>query len=63
MKIWNYITASNFIQDYCKEVKRYKHKKRGKDGNGRDIEFTEEDKKQIREGLKKLFNDLKKMEI
>jgi len=62
-KVFKYMVANIFFKNYCPEVKRYKHKLRNKDSNGKEIEFTKEDEKVIREGLKKLFNDIKKASL
>ena len=59
-QILKYLSASNFFTDYAKSVKNVKHKMRGIDGNGKPIEFTEEDKKQIKAGIKQLSSDLQK---
>jgi hypothetical protein len=56
-EILKYISAKNFFEDYCKLVKNYKHKMRGKDGNGKPIDFTEEDKKAILISIKKMAED------
>lgn len=56
--IWTYIKADQFFPAYCPEIKNYKRKISGKNGRGNPVEFTEEEKKQIKKGLKKLFKDL-----
>lgn len=56
-EILKYLSAKNFFTDYAKSVKNYKHKMRGKDGNGNPIEFSQDDKKLIASGLKKMVAD------
>lgn len=58
--IWKFIKADNFFPKYCPQIKSYKHKIRGKNGRGNPVEFTDEEKKQIKAGLKHLFADLLK---
>lgn len=60
MKIWEYIKADSFFRDYLPHIKSYTHKMRGKNGRGNPVEFSEAEKKEIKAGLKKLFNDLTK---
>ena len=56
--IWTYIKADQFFPTYCPEIKNYKRKISGKNGRGNPVEFTLEEKKQIKKGLKKLFKDI-----
>jgi hypothetical protein len=58
--IWKFIKADQFFPKYCPHIKSYKHKIRGKNGRGNPVEFTEEEKKQIRTGLKHLLKDILK---
>ena len=51
------ISAKNFFADYASEVKNFTHKMRGKDGNGNPIEFSQDDKKLIASGIKKMAAD------
>lgn len=57
---FKYIVASNFIGDYCPNIKNYKKKLRGRASNGKEIDFSEADWKEIKKGFKKLFADLSK---
>jgi hypothetical protein len=59
-EILKYLSAKNFFTDYAKSVKNYKHKMRGIDGNLKPIDFTDEDKKEIKAAFKKLSSDLLK---
>ena len=56
--IWNYIKAANFFPAYCHKIKDWKKKMTGKNGRGNPIEFSKEDKKIIKQGLKKLMSEL-----
>lgn len=56
--IWNYIKADKFFPAYLPHIKSYKHKIRGKNGRGNPVEFSPEEKKQIKTALKSLFKDL-----
>jgi hypothetical protein len=59
-EILKYLSAKNFFTDYAKSVKNYKHKMRGIDGNSKPIDFTDEDRKEIKAAVKKLSSDLLK---
>ena len=50
--------AKYFFTHYAPGVKGWNHKLSGKNSKGTAIEFTHEDRKLIRAGLKKLFKDL-----
>jgi hypothetical protein len=56
-EILKYLSANHFFRDYCSEVKNFTHKMRGKNGNGKPIEFSADDKKLIVAGLKKMTAD------
>lgn len=56
--IFEYIKANKFFKKYAPKVVDWKKKKTGKNGRGNITDFTDEDKKQIADGLWKLFNDL-----
>ena len=61
-EILKYISAKHFFADYAKEVKNFTHKMRGVDGNGKAIEFSDEDKKLIAFGLKEIVKaEIEKM--
>ena len=57
-EILKYISAKHFFSDYAKSVKNFTHKMRGTDGNGKAIDFTDEDKKAISTGLKEMAKDI-----
>ena len=57
-EILKFISGKHFFPIYCKEVGNYTHKMRGKDGHGKAIDFTKEDKKLIAAGLKEMTKDI-----
>lgn len=57
---WDYIKADKFFPAYCPEIKNYKRKISGNNGRGNPVEFSKEERKLIKEGMKKLFKDLSK---
>ena len=57
--IWNYIKADSFFKDYLPQIKSYKHKIRGKNGRGNPVDFSPDEKKQIKQALKSLMSDVK----
>lgn len=59
-EILKYIAAKHFFADYAKDVKNFTHKMRGVDGNGKPIEFSEEDKKEIKAAIKQMVADITK---
>lgn len=59
-KIFNYIKADTFFKNYLPNIKSYKHKIRGKNGRGNPIEFSTEEKKEIKKALSKLFKELER---
>lgn len=56
--IWTYIKADKFFPEYCPEIKSYKHKIRGKNGRNNPVEFSKDELKQIKAGLRRLFKDI-----
>jgi len=56
-EILKYISAKHFFADYAKDVRNFTHKMRGVDGNGKAIDFSDEDKKLIASGLKEMMKD------
>lgn len=55
-----YLQAKHFFPGYAKGVKNFKHKMRGKDGNGNPIEFSEEDRREIKAGVKVMAAEILK---
>ena len=58
MNIFKYIVAKAFFKEYAPDVTNYNNKLAGKNRHGTKIDFTPEDQKLIKAGLKKLFKDL-----
>ena len=56
--IFKYIVGKYFFKDYAPNVADWKKKMSGKNGRGNPIDFKENDKKEIKAALKKLFKDL-----
>jgi hypothetical protein len=56
--IWKYIKADAFFVKYCPDIKSYKHKIRGKNGRGNPVNFSDQESKEIKNGLKRLFRDM-----
>jgi hypothetical protein len=56
--IFRYIKADQFFPAYCPDIVNYKRKISGRNGRGNPLDFTEQERKQIKQGLKKLFKDL-----
>ena len=50
------INCNYFFPNYT-DIKNWKHKLRGIDGNGKEIDFSKDEKRQIKAGLKKMFAD------
>jgi len=63
LQIFNYIKASNFFPKYLPEIKDWKRKMSGRNGRGNPLEFSADEKKQIRQALGKLGKELKEMDI
>lgn len=57
--LFEIVVAKNFFEKYCTDVKNWKHKLRGIDGNGNPIDFSPEEKKAIKTKVKMIkFTDL-----
>lgn len=52
------INAGKFFSKYLPHIKNIKHKMRGTNGNGKPIDFSDDEKKQIAKALKLLCKDL-----
>lgn len=53
-----YIKADSFFRDYLPGLKNYKHKIRGKNGRGNPVEFTDQEKKEIKASVRKMAKDV-----
>lgn len=58
--IWKFIKADQFFPAYCPTIKNYKRKISGKNGRGNPVEFTQEEKKKIKAGLRRQYKDMMK---
>ena len=58
--IWKFIKADIFFREYLPHIKNYKHKIRGKNGRGNPVDFTKDEKKQIKAAVKKMAADISK---
>lgn len=55
--IFKYVKAASFVPEFTrlKYDSMFRHKMRGTDGNKKVIDFTEDEKKEIENGLKLFF--------
>ena len=58
--VLRYIVAKYFFFAYCPSVSNYSHKLRGKDGNGKPIDFSVSDKQKICAALDCMVADIKR---
>jgi hypothetical protein len=58
-EIFKYIKADRFFADYLPFLRSYKYKIRGRNARNNPVDFSVEEKKQIKQALRKLFSDLK----
>jgi hypothetical protein len=56
--IWKYIKAESFFKDYLPYINCHRHKIRGLNGRGNPVDFSEQEKKEIKTALKKLMKDI-----
>ena len=61
--LFKLIRARWFFKDYCPQVGNFYHKIRKQSGNKKPIDFTDEDKKHIKEAAKKLASELRALEF
>ena len=52
-----HIQARAFFETYAPGVKRFYHKLRGVDSQGKPLGFTQQDKEVIREGMSRMADD------
>lgn len=52
------VPARQFFTQYAPQVKRYYHKLRGIDGNGKPLDFSAEDRKVMKAAVMKLAKEL-----
>lgn len=58
-KVFDIIKAAKFFPKYAPEVKNWKHKLRGKDGNKKPIDFSKEDKQMIKQGIRSFISEVR----
>ncbi len=56
--LFTYIKADSFFKDYLPHIKNYKRKIIGVNGRGNPLDFSPEEKKEIKVALKKALKDL-----
>ncbi len=56
--IFKFIKGASFFPAYAPHVKDWKKKMSGKNGRGKPASFNDQDNRQIKRGIKKLFKDL-----
>lgn len=59
-EIFTYIKADRFFAAYLPHIKNYKYKILGYNSRGNPVDFSPQEKEQIKKGLKQLFKDLQK---
>jgi hypothetical protein len=53
--IWKYIKADTFFKDYLPHIKSHKFKIRGLNSRGNPIDFSKDEKKQIKKAAYKML--------
>jgi hypothetical protein len=56
--IFQFIKADKFFPAYCPHIKNYKRKISGRNGRGNPVEFSEQELKDIKKGIKRMAADL-----
>lgn len=62
-EILSHLNAAKFFAAYLPHIKNYKHKMREIDGNKKPIDFSDEEKKQIIDAVKKFAKDVSKKPV
>ncbi len=57
--ILSHLNAAKFFAEYLTHIKNIKHKMRGTDGNGKSIDFSDAEKKEIIKAVQKFAKDIK----
>lgn len=57
-RIWTFIKADQFFSVYCPDIKNYKRKISGINGRGNPLEFTVQEKREIKKALKQMMKDV-----
>lgn len=58
-EILSHLKAAKFFAQYLPHIKNVKHKMRGTDGNGKAIDFSDAEKKEIIKAVQKFAKDIK----
>ena len=56
--IWKYVKADNLFADYLPDFKSHKYKIRGKNSRDNPVEFSTEEKKQIKKAIRQMIKDM-----
>ena len=62
-QLFRLVPARPFFTDYAPMVTRYYQKLHGKNGRGEPLDFSEQDIKNIKKGLKQLAADIKAADV
>ena len=62
-QLFRLVPARPFFTDYAPMVTRYYQKLHGKNGRGEPLDFSEQDIKNIKKGLKQLSADIKAADV
>lgn len=54
-KIWKYIKADAFFNDYLPNIKSHKFKIRGSNSRNNPVEFSRDEKRQIKDAIRQLI--------
>jgi hypothetical protein len=57
MSIWKYIKSDSFFKDYLPHIKSHKFKIRGSNSRNNPVDFTKEEKKEIKQAIKKMIKE------
>lgn len=58
MNIWELIKADKFFKQYLPHIKNYKRKISGRNGRGNPVEFSPEEKAEIKQALAKAWKEI-----
>ena len=58
MSIWKYIKADTFFKDYLPHIKSHKFKIRGSNSRNNPVEFSRDEKRQIKDAIRKMIKEM-----
>ncbi|SFQ55838.1 hypothetical protein [Parafilimonas terrae] len=58
MSIWKYVKADTFFADYLPHIKSYKYKIRKSNSRDNPVEFSLDEKRQIKKALRQMIKDM-----